>query len=131
MADLTQFVRGRAVIDRRGPTEGAHEVSCIDARLDRLRLHDAIPEPLTHLTCAARALRAGHVVVAGVELFCLSYVWLCACTNRRDKLLWAAITVLVGDGVGLVVGRGDCPLGPQQERSATLYRLVGASATGG
>jgi hypothetical protein len=80
-----------------------------------------------HLTCAARALRAGHVVVAGVELFCLSYLWLCACTNRRDKLLWAAITVLVGEGVGLVVGRGDCPLGPLQERlgdPVPLFELV-------
>ena len=76
------------------------------------------------LSRSARALRAGHVVVAGAELFCVSYLWLCAWTNRRGKVLWAAIAVLVGEGVGLVVGRGDCPLGRLQERLGDPVPLV-------
>jgi hypothetical protein len=81
-----------------------------------------------HLTRAAQALRAVHVAIAGVELASLGYLWLCACTSRRDNLLRAAIAVvLVGEGVALLVGNGDCPLGPLQKRlgdPAPLLELI-------
>ncbi len=76
---------------------------------------------------AARAVRAGHILIAGVELCCLGYLWFCAVTNRRDRRLTAAITILLGEGAALVVGRGDCPLGPLQERVGDpipLFELV-------
>ena len=79
------------------------------------------------MSTSARALRAGHAVIAVVELGCLGYLWLCALTGRRDRLLRTAVTVLVGEGVGLVIGRGDCPLGPLQQRvgdPVPLFELV-------
>ena len=79
------------------------------------------------MSTSARALRAGHAMIAVVELGCLGYLWLCALTGRRDRLLRTAVTVLVGEGVGLVIGRGDCPLGPLQQRvgdPVPLFELV-------
>ena len=73
------------------------------------------------------ALRAGHTAIAVVELSYLGYVWACALTGRRDVLLRGAIGVLVAEGVGLVVGRGNCPLGPLQQRlgdPVPLFELV-------
>lgn len=73
------------------------------------------------------ALRGGHTAIAVVELACLGYVWTCALTGRRDALLRGAIGVLVGEGVGLIIGRGNCPLGPLQERlgdPVPLFELV-------
>jgi len=82
---------------------------------------------MMRLTTAARTLRVGHILIAVVELSCLGYLWLCALTNRRDRALWAAITVLVGEGAALVISRGDCPLGPLQRRlgdPVPLFELV-------
>jgi hypothetical protein len=79
------------------------------------------------LTGAALALRTVHVAVATVELAALGDLWFCALTNRRGKALWVAVAVLALEGVGLVVGRGDCPLGPLQERvgdPVPLFELV-------
>ena len=79
------------------------------------------------LTGAGLALRTVHVAVAVVELAALGELWLCALTNRRGKALWAAVAVLALEGAGLVVGRGDCPLGPLQERvgdPVPLFELV-------
>jgi hypothetical protein len=86
-----------------------------------------MPEPRTRLNPAARALRAGHTLLAAVELSCLGYVWLCALTDRRGRALWAAIAILLAEGVALAIGRGDCPLGPLQERvgdPVPLFELV-------
>jgi hypothetical protein len=79
------------------------------------------------LSREALALRAGHTAIAVVELSCLGYVWTCALTGRRDSLLRGAIGVLAAEGVGLIVGRGNCPLGPLQERvgdPVPLFELV-------
>lgn len=81
-------------------------------------------EPLSR---GAMALRAGHTGIAVVELACLGYVWACALTGRRDVLLRAAMGILVAEGVGLIVGRGNCPLGPLQRRlgdPVPLFELV-------
>jgi hypothetical protein len=76
---------------------------------------------------AAMALRVAHAGIAVVELGCLGYVWTCALTGRRDRLLHGAIGLLAVEGAGLVIGRGDCPLGPLQQRvgdPAPLFELV-------
>jgi hypothetical protein len=62
-----------------------------------------------------------------VELSCLGYVWTCALTGRRDRLLRAAMSILAVEGAGLVIGRGNCPLGPLQDRvgdPVPLFELV-------
>lgn len=79
------------------------------------------------LSRGALALRAGHTAIAVVELGCLGYVWTCAVTGRRDRLLHGAIGILGAEGVGLVIGRGSCPLGPLQRRvgdPVPLFELV-------
>ncbi|WP_297658296.1 hypothetical protein [Pseudonocardia sp.] len=61
------------------------------------------------------------------ELTSLSYVWWCALTGRRGRLLWVAASALTGEGVALMVGNGDCPLGPLQKRlgdPVPLFELV-------
>ena len=79
------------------------------------------------LSGGARALRIGHIAIAGVELCSLGYVWFCALSGRRDRLLGAALATLSVQGVALLVGRGNCPLGPVQQRlgdTAPLFELV-------
>jgi hypothetical protein len=61
-------------------------------------------------------MRAAHGTIAGLEVGCLSYVWLCALTRRRDRFLRLSVTTLVAEGAVLVLGRGQCPLGPLQRR---------------
>ena len=80
-----------------------------------------------HLTRPAAALRAVHALIAVVELASLGYVWRCAITGRRGAHLGKATAVLVGEGAALVVGGGDCPLGPLQQRTGDatpLFELV-------
>ena len=75
----------------------------------------------------AKALRAAHAVLAVVELASLGYVWVCAVTGRRDKRLGLAVALLAVEGAALVVGHGDCPLGPLQERwgdPKPLFELI-------
>jgi hypothetical protein len=82
---------------------------------------------MSGLSRGALALRAGHTAIAVIELSCLGYVWTCALTGRRDALLKGAISILAAEGVGLVIGRGNCPLGPLQERlvdPVPLFELV-------
>jgi len=52
------------------------------------------------MSTSARALRAGHAVIAVVELGCLGYLWFCALTGRRDRLLRTAVTVLGARSAG-------------------------------
>src|SRR6202165_1839087 len=79
------------------------------------------------LDARARAFRLGHAAIALIELGCVGYVWTCALTRRRDRLLAASLIVLSAQGVGLVIGRGNCPLGPLQRRlgdPVPLFELV-------
>jgi hypothetical protein len=64
----------------------------------------------------AKAVRLGHVGVAVVGLGSLAYVWACALTGRRDRWLAAACTALSVQGIAVVIGGGNCPLGPLQRR---------------
>jgi len=83
--------------------------------------------PFTGLPASAKAFRAAHAIVGVIELSCLGYVWACALTRRRDRLLGAAMIALSLQGAGMVIGRGNCPLGPLQRRlgdPTPLFELV-------
>jgi hypothetical protein len=67
------------------------------------------------LSRRARQLRSLHNAVGIFELSCLGYLWFCALTRRRGRLLSTAVAVLLGEGVALVAA-GECPLGRFQRR---------------
>jgi hypothetical protein len=48
------------------------------------------------------------------QLSALAEIWIAAATRRRSPRLWASVGFLGLEGVGLVVGRGNCPVGPLQ-----------------
>jgi hypothetical protein len=48
------------------------------------------------------------------QLWCLGDVWVSVLTRRRSPRLWAGVAFLSLEGAALVVGRGDCPVGPMQ-----------------
>jgi hypothetical protein len=48
------------------------------------------------------------------QLGCLGYIWASALTGRRSRRLWASVAFLSAEGAALVVGHGDCPVGPLQ-----------------
>jgi len=52
--------------------------------------------------------------VAG--LASLGYIWVCAARRRRNRLLGASMAFLSIEGVGLMIGGGDCPMGQLQEQ---------------
>ena len=62
------------------------------------------------------ALRIFHIAVALLGLSSLAYLWICAVTGRRDLWLGLAIGWLGVEGIAVLVGRGNCPLGPLQRR---------------
>lgn len=71
---------------------------------------------MTWATLGGRA-RSWRIVHAGwsvAQLACLGYIWACAVTRRRSRRLWASVAFLLVEGGALVVGRGDCPVGPRQ-----------------
>ena len=51
---------------------------------------------------------------ARLELCRLGYIWACAISRRRTPRLWAFVALLLAEGAGLVVGRGNCPMGRRQ-----------------
>ncbi len=62
-----------------------------------------------------------------LNLASLAYVWLCVVMKRRDKILRGSIALLLAEGGALVVGRGNCPLGPLQRNlgdQVPLFELV-------
>lgn len=62
----------------------------------------------------ARAWRVVHASWSVAQLGCLGYIWASALTGRRSRRLWASVAFLSAEGMALVVGRGDCPVGPLQ-----------------
>ena len=99
-------------------------------RLPSWPLPESRPEPpkaWSELRRRAKAFRVGHAGLGIVELSCLAYIWMCALTRRRDRLLRAALVVLAAQGAGMVIGRGNCPLGPLQRRLGDpepLFELI-------
>jgi hypothetical protein len=81
----------------------------------------------SELAPRARAFRLVHAVIAVGELSALAYVWTCALRRRRDRALALAVGALCAEGVGIVIGRGNCPLGPFQRTlgdETPLFELV-------
>ena len=79
------------------------------------------------LSRSAKAFRIAHGSWAAIGLASVGYIWTCAATGRRDGLLYAAVLALSVEGAALVVGRGNCPLGPLQGRLGDpipLFELV-------
>ncbi len=66
------------------------------------------------LSRPAKAYRVFHAVWSVVGLASLGYIWACAAMRRRDRRLLASMAFLSIEGVGLIVGGGDCPVGPLQ-----------------
>ena len=62
----------------------------------------------------ARAFRVAHGVWSVAQLASLAYIWSCAITGRRDRYLVGTVGFLAVEGGALVVGHGDCPMGPRQ-----------------
>lgn len=76
---------------------------------------------------AALALRIAHAAIAAQQLAAIAYVWWCAVTGRRGRLLRIAAGSLIAEGVLVTANRGDCPLGGLQERlgdPVPLFELV-------
>src|SRR5215217_681746 len=94
--------------------------------LTEMRGHDSIG-PVRKLSRAALAFRAFHGVIAVEMLLAIAYVWWCALSGRRDRLLRIAAASLIGEGVLVAANHGDCPLGGLQERlgdPVPLFELV-------
>jgi hypothetical protein len=73
------------------------------------------------------SFRAFHSAIAVEQLLAIAYVWWCAITGRRDRLLRIAVATLIGEGILVSANRGDCPLGGLQERlgdPVPLFELV-------
>jgi len=70
----------------------------------------------SELSPPAKTLRLIHVAIAVIGLASLGYLWLCALTGRRDRLLAMACGALSLQGAAILVGRGNCPMGPIQAR---------------
>jgi hypothetical protein len=86
-----------------------------------------MPGKPRELTALALAFRAFHTLIAAGFLAAISYVWCCAVTGRRDPALRIAVAALVAEGACVTANRGDCPLGPLQQRvgdPVPLFELV-------
>ena len=55
-----------------------------------------------------------HATWSVAQLGSLAYIWESALTGRRSPRLWASVAFLSAEGAALVVGHGDCPVGPLQ-----------------
>jgi hypothetical protein len=85
------------------------------------------PVPTMKLSRAALAFRAAHAAIAAEQLIAIVYVWWCALTGRRDRMLRIAAATLICEGVLVTANRGDCPLGGLQRRfgdPVPLFELV-------
>lgn len=67
-------------------------------------------------SASVRTLRIVHSAIGVCELACMGYLWFCVVTRRRDRWLKVVSSVLIGEGVALVVASG-CPLGIVQRRA--------------
>jgi hypothetical protein len=85
------------------------------------------PRQARKLSRAALAFRAAHAAIAVEMLLAIAYVWWCALSGRRGRLLHIAAASLIGEGVLVSANGGDCPLGGLQQRlrdPVPLFELV-------
>ena len=91
-----------------------------------MRGHESIGR-VRKLSRAALAFRTFHAGIAVEMLLAIAYVWWCALSGRRGRLLRVAAASLIGEGVLVAANHGDCPLGGLQERlddPVPLFELV-------
>jgi len=69
----------------------------------------------SRLGARARAWRLVHAAWSVAQLACLGLIWARVVQRRRDPATWAAVVFLAAEGSGLILGRGDCPMGRVQE----------------
>lgn len=62
----------------------------------------------------ARTWRVLHAAWSVAQLAALAQIWAAALTGRRDRRVAASVAFLLVEGGALVVGRGNCPVGPLQ-----------------
>ncbi len=82
---------------------------------------------MPRLSRGATAFRVAHTSLAALDVGALGYVWWSAVTRRRGRRLQVSTAVLLVEGVALVIGGGNCPLGPLQRRlgdPTPLFELV-------
>jgi hypothetical protein len=94
---------------------------------ERAEMRGLNPSPAVKLSRAAMSFRAGRAAIAIEQLLAIAYVWWCALSGRRDRLLRIAAATLIVEGVLVTANRGDCPLGGLQERlgdPVPLFELV-------
>lgn len=70
----------------------------------------------SELAPQAKTLRLVHIAIGSIGLTSLGYLSLCAFTGRRDRLLAMACAALSLQGAAIIVGHGNCPMGPLQAR---------------
>ena len=83
--------------------------------------------PAKQLSPAAVAFRVAHTIVTAAFLAAIAYIWFCALSGRRDRLLRVAVTALGLEGIVVAANHGDCPLGGLGERLGDpdpLFELV-------
>ena len=64
----------------------------------------------------ARTWRIVHAVWSAAQLAALATIFRGVARRRRSPRLWACVAFLTLEGAGLLVGRGNCPMGRVQER---------------
>lgn len=63
----------------------------------------------------ARAWRVVHASWSVAQLAGLGYIWWSVLRRHRSPGLWAAVAFLLAEGVALLIGRGNCPMGRVQD----------------
>jgi hypothetical protein len=71
-----------------------------------------VPAPLAW---RARLWRVIHAAWSVAQLACLGRIWIAVATGHRSPAVWASAAFLGVEGGALLVGHGDCPVGPLQE----------------
>ena len=75
----------------------------------------------------ARTWRLVHAGWSVSQLAGLALIWRAAITRRRGPGIWAAVAFLLAEGLGLLIGRGNCPMGGRQSEwgdSVPFFELV-------
>jgi hypothetical protein len=62
----------------------------------------------------AKAWRIFHASWSVAQLLGLALIWRSAIGRRRSLRLWASVAFLLAEGAALIIGRGNCPMGPRQ-----------------
>jgi hypothetical protein len=62
----------------------------------------------------ARTWRVLHAAWSFVQMAGLGTIWASALLRRRSPTVWASVALLFAEGVALVAGRGNCPVGGLQ-----------------